>query len=140
MTGRRLLREFLINRARTFIFSTALPPHIAGQVSAALKLAAAADEARQRLARQAARLRNSLSDRGISTGNSDAQIIPVILGSNKNAVNAAKQLQAAGFRIQPIRPPTVPEGTARLRLSVTADTPTLEIDKLAEAIAGLELQ
>ena len=140
VTGRRLLTEFLINRARTFIFSTALPPHIAGQVSAALKLAAGADRARQRLARQAARLRDNLAGRGVGTGNSDAQIIPVILGSNENAVDATRQLQSAGFRIQPIRPPTVPEGTARLRLSVTADTPTPEIDKLTDAIAGLELQ
>ena len=98
VTGRRRLTEFLINRARTFIFSTALPPHIAGQVSAALKLAAHADRARQRLARKAARLRDNLAGRGVGTGHSDAQIIPVILGSNENAVDAARQLRGGRFQ------------------------------------------
>ena len=139
VAGSRHLTEFLINKARTFIFSTALPPYIAAQVSAALKLVANAETKRRQLQKQSHRLRNLLSNQHINTGNSDSQIVPVFLGTNQTAVTATEQLKESGFSINPIRPPTVPEGTARLRLSVTAETSTQSIDGLVDAIAALDL-
>jgi 8-amino-7-oxononanoate synthase len=140
VTGSRNLVDFLINTARTFIFSTALPPFVAGQVSAAIRLVREADEERARVLAHAARLREGLRGHGIDIGAADAQIVPVMLGSNRNAVEAAERLAGDGFLIRPIRPPTVPVGTARLRLSVTADTHEDTIDKVIEAIAAIDLR
>ena len=139
VVGSCRITEFLVNHARSFIYSTALPPYISGQASAALKLVAGADAERQRLDDLSRRLRDGLSNHGVNIGNSDSQIVPVFLGSNEVAVAATKQLEEAGFSIRPIRPPTVPEGTARLRLSVTADISTKSIDDLVDAIAALDL-
>jgi len=139
VAGSSRLIEFLVNRARTFIFSTALPPYIAAQVRTALKLVAAADTERRQLGQQSRRLRDRLSNQGVHIGNTDSQIVPVLLGTNEAAIAATEQLKGVGFSIRPIRPPTVPEGRARLRLSVTADISTTSIDNLADAIAALDL-
>lgn len=133
----RLIR-FLVNRARTFVFSTALPPYVAAQVSAALRLSADADDARLRLHERALRLRSGLSERMVDIGRSDTQIVPWMLGSSQRAVAAAERLTGAGFRVRPIRPPTVPEGTDRIRLTVTAETPPAAIDGLIRAVGGAE--
>ena len=118
--GSEKLREFLINRARTFIFSTGLPPYFAAQVSAGMRLAAAANAERAHLAEISAMLRNELKENGFDTAGSDSQIVPVILGTNESAMKFAAQLCARGFGARAIRPPTVPPGSARLRLSLTA--------------------
>jgi len=138
VAGARGLRPFLINKARTFVFSTALPPYVAAQVSAALELVARADNTRMRLEERALRLRTGLSDRGVNIGPGNSQIVPVILGSNEDALTAAEQLNEAGFTLRPIRPPTVPAGTARLRLTVTADTSIASLDALVDAIASVK--
>ncbi len=116
-----VLKQYLVNRARTFIFSTALPPYLAAQVRAALKIAAAADEERNRLAAIAGFLRARLQEMGFDVGRSDSQIIPVLLGPNEAALRLQDQLCRRGFVVRAIRPPTVPPGTARLRLSVNAN-------------------
>jgi len=114
------LREFLINHARTLIFSTAMPPYMAGQVWAALRLAKGMDREREALSANSTGLIASLRGDGWNTGNSASQIVPVILGSNEDALSAARFLQEGGLAVRAIRPPTVPVGTARLRLSLTA--------------------
>ena len=134
--GSAKLRDFLINRARTFIFSTAMPPHMAGQIRAAVNLSIAADDRRVHLARISERLRGHLTSAQISVGASASQIIPICLGTNDAALLVADQLQSAGFAVRAIRPPTVPEGTSRIRLSLTAALSEAEIDRLAKAIAG----
>jgi 8-amino-7-oxononanoate synthase len=130
--GSRVLREFLINHARTLIFSTAMPPYMAGQIRAALEMAQGMDAERKML------LDNSMAtawanfNAGFVSTNPatrqpagaislerHSQIIPVIIGSNEDALAAAKFLQEQGFAVRAIRPPTVPAGTARLRLSLT---------------------
>jgi 8-amino-7-oxononanoate synthase len=118
--GSGKLREFLINRARTFVFSTGLPPYFAAQVAAGMRLAAEVDAARGHLAAIAAFLRDGLKQNGFDTAGSDSQIVPVILGENDTAMRFAEHLRARGFGVRAIRPPTVPQGTARLRLSLTA--------------------
>jgi 8-amino-7-oxononanoate synthase len=118
--GSQNLRRFLINRARTFVYNTALPPYFASQVSAGMNLAMEADSDRVRLIELSSFLRNELRKNGFDTSGSDSQIVPVILGPNDAAVNFAEYLRTRGFGVRAIRPPTVPAGSARLRLSLTA--------------------
>ncbi len=118
--GSQNLRRFLINRARTFVYNTALPPYFASQVSAGMNLAKEAEVERACLIELGAFLRNELRRNGFDTARSDSQIVPVILGPNDAAVNFAEFLRTRGFGVRAIRPPTVPAGSARLRLSLTA--------------------
>jgi 8-amino-7-oxononanoate synthase len=118
--GSRVLREFLINHARTLIFSTAMPPYMAKQIRAALRLAKGMDSERESLLTNSAELITSLRGDGWDVSGSASQIVPVIIGSNEKALSAAAFLQGYGFGVRAIRPPTVAAGTARLRLSLTA--------------------
>jgi 8-amino-7-oxononanoate synthase len=132
--GSENLRRFLINRARTFIFNTALPPYFASQVGAAMKLAMDADRERAQLMELSAFLRHGLRDNGFYVAGIDSQIVPVILGSNEAAVYFAEQLRAKGLCVRAIRPPTVPSDSARLRLSLTAKHSK---ENLADVVAGM---
>jgi 8-amino-7-oxononanoate synthase len=132
--GSNHLRRFLINRARTFIFNTGLPPYFASQVSAGISLAADADRERARLIELSSFLRSELRKNGFDTTGGNSQIVPVFLGSNDAAVTFAEYLKTRGFGVRAIRPPTVPAGTARLRLSLTA---RLSEEILADLIAAM---
>ena len=132
--GSATLKQYLVNRARTFIFSTAMPPYMAGQIRAAVKLAREADAERDHLARIASLLRAELTARGFDCGASATHIVPVMLGTNALALHVASELQRAGFGVKAIRPPTVPEGAARIRLSLTSRIATNEIHRLVEAM------
>jgi 8-amino-7-oxononanoate synthase len=136
VAGSRTLRDFLVNRARTFIFTTALPPYCAAHIEKALKLACEADAARARLRELSGYLRRNLKAAGFDAGPGDSQIIPLILGSNEAALRVAASVAAAGFAIRAIRPPTVPAGTARLRLSVNAKMTFTDLDAVTEALAA----
>jgi 8-amino-7-oxononanoate synthase len=118
--GGGALKDYLINRARTFIFSTAMPPYLAGQIHAALSLARAAENERAHLRHIASALRHGLAAAGLNSGASATHIVPVILGSNEIALHVARELHRSGFAVKAIRPPTVPPGTARLRVSLTS--------------------
>ena len=118
--GSEALRRFLINRARTFIFNTALPPYFAAQVAAGMRLAAKADAERKVVADLSIFLRNELQGNGFDTAGSDSHLAPIVLGANDTALAFASRLQDRGYGIRAIRPPTVPVGTARLRVSLTA--------------------
>jgi len=128
--GSAVLKEHLINHARTFIFSTAMPPYMAEQIRAALRLATAMDREREELLARAKRLAAGLRSRGWDTGNSATQIVPVVIGENEEAVAAAEFLQQEGFAVRAIRPPTVPQGSARLRFSLTSRIAEGEIARL----------
>lgn len=134
VAGSQTLKQYLVNRARTFIFSTALPPYLAAQVRAAVRLSLAADPERQHLARIGACLRGRLRDAGFDVGAPDSQIVPVILGSNETALMFAQELGQAGFAIRAIRPPTVPPGTARLRISLNASLGLDIVERLADSL------
>jgi 8-amino-7-oxononanoate synthase len=128
--GGAALREHLINHARTLIFSTAMPPYMAGQIRAALRIARGLDVQRAELLANSRRLAASLRAHGYDTANSTTQIVPVIAGGNDDAVAAAEHLQQHGFAVRAIRPPTVKSGRARLRLSITAAIPVGELERL----------
>ncbi len=123
-------RELLINRARSFIFSTAPPPALAHASSASLQQIRSAhgNELRSRLQRQIAKLRPD----GPAT-----PIIPRILGSNECALAASQTLEAAGLLVPAIRYPTVPRGSARLRVSLSALHPDEALDQLIDELARI---
>jgi 8-amino-7-oxononanoate synthase len=126
--------SYLINRARSFIFSTGLPPSVHAWSAATFRRALAATAARSHLAILVDRFRSALEKAGLQTyGNS--QIVPVILGSDAAAVSAAEALQAEGYWCLPIRPPTVPRNTARLRFSLCAN---MTWDHLADVVPVLQ--
>lgn len=133
--GGRALRDHLINRARTLIFSTATPPYLAGQIRTALALARAADAERAHLRAIASALRDGLAAAGLRCDRSSTQIVPVVLGTNEAALHVASELQRGGFAVKAIRPPTVPAGTARIRISLTSKISFDEIRRLVSAIS-----
>jgi 7-keto-8-aminopelargonate synthetase-like enzyme len=129
------LRELLVNTARSFIFSCALAPPQAEAARAALRLVGAEPWRRLRLQENAARLRRGLAERGISTAPSTTHIVPVVIGDNARTMAACERLLERGFYAQGIRHPSVPAGSARLRLTPMATHREAEIDALVEAVA-----
>jgi 8-amino-7-oxononanoate synthase len=134
--GSRSLKDYLVNRARTFVFSTAMPPYFAGQIKAALDLARASESRRAHLRSISAVLRDGLAAAGVNFGFSSTHIVPVILGSNEAALRVASELERNGFAVRAIRPPTVPPGTARLRISLTSRITHEDIRRLVAVIAA----
>ncbi|MDE3135297.1 MAG: 8-amino-7-oxononanoate synthase [Acidobacteriota bacterium] len=129
----REVKQYLVNRARTFIFSTAAPPYLAQQIRAALALVPAMEAERAHLHAIASALREGLRAEGFSVGTSASQIVPLVAGTSAAAMAWAESLREDGFAVRAIRPPTVPEGTARLRLSLTATLGREEIERLLGA-------
>ena len=132
--GPTVLKDHLVNHARTFIFSTAMPPYFAEQIRAAVRLASGMDTERLELLRRARDLARKLRKDGFDTGGSDSQIVPVVIGSNEETLDAAAALQREGFAVRAIRPPTVPTGKARLRLSLTLNIAEEQLDRLLKVL------
>jgi glycine C-acetyltransferase len=137
VAGTRALRELLVNVARSFIFSCALSPPQVEAARAALGLVRREPWRRQRLLDNAARLRDGLAARGISTAPSTTHIVPVVIGENAETMRACEALLAKGFFAQGIRHPSVPEGTARLRVTPMATHESEEIDALVAALVDV---
>lgn len=129
-----VLRDYLINRCGGLIYSTALPPTILGAMQAAIDLVPELHQARQNLQNLAALLRTRLRQAGLNTGNSTTQIIPLILEDETLCLNLAAALEQDGFCAVAIRPPTVPVGTSRLRLTVSAAHQAHDVHALADSI------
>ncbi|HYT43573.1 MAG TPA: aminotransferase class I/II-fold pyridoxal phosphate-dependent enzyme [Methylomirabilota bacterium] len=115
----KLVRELLINRSRQFIYTSALPEHLCGAALAAIPVAVKGN-LQHRLFRNVKLFYKKLTDLGFSVGRSTSQIIPVMIGAEKLAMEFANQLLLKGVFVQPIRYPTVGKGKARLRLTVTS--------------------
>jgi len=129
------LREYLINRARTFIFTTALPPTVIASALAAIDLIEREPQKRQALWDNVLFFRTGLNDLGFNTLESTTHIIPILVGDAHTAVRLANDLMEEGLFIQAIRPPTVPEGASRLRATLMA---THTKQDLSRALAVLE--
>jgi 8-amino-7-oxononanoate synthase len=134
--GDAILREHLINHARTFIFSTAMPPYLGTQIRAALRLAKGMDSERADLILRAKEFAEGLSRDGWETMGSATQIVPAVIGENSAALSAADYLQREGFAVRAIRPPTVPPGTARLRFSLTQKIKAHDLQHLVAALGA----
>jgi len=131
--------EYLEQRARPFIFSTAAPPAIAAALDASLDVIAAEPERRERVRFLARYLRVRLTESGIAVPAGDSPIVPVIIGENERAVAVAAALQEAGFDVRAIRPPTVPAGTARLRVSVNVNLSEEVLDGFVDKLCAAYL-
>jgi 8-amino-7-oxononanoate synthase len=138
--GSSEVKNILINRARTFIFNTALPPYFAAQVQEAIRLARKADAERTRITKIARTVRDGLRTLGFNLGRSESQIVPLILGDNTAAIHCAQLLGDAGFTARAIRPPTVPENSARLRVSLTCALEDTEVRALFRELTGIRAQ
>ena len=136
VAGPESLRDLLINRARSFIFTTGPAPAAAGAALEALRVAAEEPWRRERALVLATRLRAGLAAIGLALTASAAAIVPVLLGSESAALAASARLLECGFFVQAIRPPTVPAGSSRLRVTVTAGHTERQVDDLVAALAG----
>jgi 8-amino-7-oxononanoate synthase len=134
VAGTRALVDWLVSRARTFVFTTALPPAACGAALAALDLVAAEPERRARLHALSARMKAGLERLGFSMRGVVAPIFPVILGEEERALAASRALRERGFFVRAIRPPTVPRGTSRLRVSLTAGHDQAQVDGFLGAL------
>jgi len=127
--------ELLINTARTFIFDTALPPAIALAARIALYLARGAEDRRARIAQATRTLRSGLRGCGFDVPECEGPIVPVIVGNAQEALLLSEQLREKSINAPAIRPPTVPAGSSRLRLSVRSDHTDDQIQRFLEALA-----
>lgn len=135
----RLIR-WLINRARTYVFSTALPPATCAAALAALAIVRVEPERRVVLAQRAAQLRDRLRAQGWHLGESASQIIPLVVGDAARATRCSRELRSRGLLVPAIRPPSVPEGESLLRISVSYAHTSGMIELLAAVLAELRAE
>jgi 8-amino-7-oxononanoate synthase len=136
VAGDRRLVDYLHNRARSFIYSTALAPPELGAIDAALTIVAQEPERRRFLGRQADLLRRSLLAAGLDILGSETQIIPVLVGENGRTLEFAARLMEQGLMAVALRPPTVPPGKARVRFSLSAAHAEADLSRAREVIVA----
>jgi 8-amino-7-oxononanoate synthase len=135
VAGTRPLRELLVSRARTFVFTTALPPAACGAALAALEVIRAEPQRRAHVMALAERMKAGLTALGFDVSQVASPILPVVLGSETRALAASAALRERGFFVRAIRPPTVPRGTSRLRVALSAAHDDAQIDAFLGALA-----
>lgn len=133
--GNRVLSRFLLNRARSYIFSTALAPPAAAAARRAIDMVRDEPQRRRSLLDLANRLRQRLREEGFDTANSCCQIVPVIVGKAGAATALSRRLQERGLLVPAIRPPSVPAETSRLRISLTAGHTVEDVERLVTALS-----
>jgi 8-amino-7-oxononanoate synthase len=126
--------DYLVQRARPFVFSTAPPPAMAHALLASLDVVHDEPERRERLRALAAHLRSRLRSGGVTVAGGDSHIVPVHIGPNDQALAVAAAMQVEGFDVRAIRPPTVPPGTSRLRVSVNVGVNNSMLDQFARLL------
>ena len=134
IAGSRLLKEYLTNRCRHLIFTTALPPAVGAWWQAGLDRVQSDPAGRERLHTNATLFRLELSKHGIAALGTE-YVVPVVVGDDPRAVTAAVRIREQGFDVRAIRPPSVPPGTARLRISIHADHEPAMLSELAKVVA-----
>jgi len=130
----KILREFLVNRCGGLIYSTGVPPAVFGAMGAALDLVPTLGPQRAALLSRAEKLLTRLREAGFDCGASASHIVPVIIGAERETLELAAKLEARGFLVAAIRPPTVPPGASRLRISLSAAHSDEDVANLAEAL------
>jgi 8-amino-7-oxononanoate synthase len=134
VAGSPALRDVMVNRARSFIFSTAPLPVLAAALGAGLDVIEREPFRRSEVHRKAASLRQGLREQRIHAGG-ESLIVPIIVGSNEAALTLQSTLSAAGFDVRAIRPPSVPAGTARLRVTVRYPVSDADLRRFASEVA-----
>jgi 8-amino-7-oxononanoate synthase len=132
--GTRRLRDWLVNHARPYIFSTALAPPASAAARQAVRIAEAEPQRRRRVLELAGFLRDRLTDAGYSASGSRCQIVPIVVGEARAAVELSARLRRRGLLVPAIRPPSVPPGTSRLRVSLTAGHTEDDMGRLLAAL------
>jgi 7-keto-8-aminopelargonate synthetase-like enzyme len=136
VAGPKVLTDWLWNHARTQMFSTALPPAVCAAASQAVELIESEPWRRQHVVALAQWLRDELAQLGLNTPPGGVgPIVPVILGDANETLRVAQELEAAGFLVAAIRPPTVPRGTSRLRITLTAAHAKEDLQSLIVSLA-----
>ncbi len=135
VVGSRTLIEYLINRARSFIFTCAMPPAVLATVLEALAVIEEEPERRQRLSENCRYLREGLRKVGFDVGRSESHIIPLMVGEGQRTMRFCQELLDRGVFAQGIRYPSVPRGTERIRLTLTASHSKADLDAALKAIA-----
>jgi 8-amino-7-oxononanoate synthase len=135
LAASRTVIDFLVNSARSFIYSTALPAPVIAANLAALRLCLSGEADGAELLRRAAAFRNALRAKGWVVGG-DSQVVPVVVGDSGRAVSLSNYLADRGFLVLPVRPPTVPEGSARLRFSLTSAHGEDRLEGVLEALGA----
>jgi len=135
--GTKILKDYLVNKSRSFIYSTAMPPLLAQAARAALQIIMESGLLRRNLQEKAEYLRVKLREMGFCTMNSSTPIIPILLKDPLQAKDISRRLLGQGIFAQAIRPPTVPVGTARIRLTVTATHTQEDLNQLLNAFKSL---
>ena len=130
------VRDYLINRCAGVIYATALPPPVLGAIDAALERVPGMDAERAHVASLAERFRAGAGAAGLDAGASTTQIVPIVVGTSEAALAMSGRLRQAGLWASSIRPPTVPPGTARLRLAFTAAHQETDVDRLLDVLAA----
>ena len=138
VAGQPALIEILVQRARPYIYTTAMPPLLAHTLLAGLEIIAAETWRRELLAQLIARLKRDVAGLRWRLLPSDTAIQPLMIGANDEAVRVSEQLAQRGLLVPAIRPPTVPEGTARLRISLSAAHSEQDVAQLVEALLEVE--
>jgi len=138
VVGSQMLIDWLWNKARPQIFSTALPPAVAAAGCAALEVVEQEPERRERLRALSETFRERLTGAGLVVPETclSTPIVPVVLGDEQRTLEAAARLEETGFLVAAIRPPTVPTGSSRLRVSLHCEVTNEQLDRLAEALTG----
>jgi 8-amino-7-oxononanoate synthase len=136
VAGSQKMCDYLVNACSGFIYTTALPPPVLGAIDAALDLVPRMQAEREHLAALGDRLRAALHDLAMGTADSSTQIVPAIVGDASQALALAKDLEAAGILAVAIRPPTVPQGTSRLRIALSAAHSDADLDALIQALSA----
>ncbi len=129
-------RDYLVNHSRSFIFTTGLPPVTLHWNLFVFRHMLTMSQERKYLQQLAQQLRLTLQEKGIATGGS-TNIVPVLIGEDSLALKQAKKMQELGYLVLPVRPPTVPEGTARFRFSICANMEWQDLQKLPEQLAAM---
>ena len=137
VAGSASLIEGLLQSARTYVYTTAMPPAVAAAALAAVRIARKESWRREKLAALIRRFRDGAQQLGLPLMPSDTAIQPLLLGEATTAMAAAGALEAVGFLVGAIRPPTVPAGKARLRITLSAAHEEEHVDQLLEALSGL---
>jgi 8-amino-7-oxononanoate synthase len=130
----KVVTDYLINKARSFIYTTAPSPVNCAAVLASLEILKTEPQRKEKLAENAIYLRSRLQKLGLNTGESSTHIIPVIIGPEKDTLDVSQRLYEKGLFVAAIRPPTVPPGTSRLRISLQAEHTKEQIDALCDAL------
>ena len=135
----KILKDYLINKCGSFIYSTALPPAAYGAIDASISLVQTSEyqEVRQNLLTKSKYLRDAINSLGYNTGVTKTPIIPIIIGSVEKTMQVSAYLKNNGIFAVPIRPPTVPNGTARIRLSLNAAHTDAQINHLLDVLSDL---